>query len=117
MNQSGLKNMVILRNLPSNIVEEAIIVLKTNKKVKENEKVDKNVNTNTKDEKVSNKENDYILKEAEMLVSNYITRLEQKKKERNEVQNKINKKCKNLKKYIITMGIIIFLETLLLIIK
>lgn len=117
MNQSGLKNMVILRNLPSNIVEEAIIVLKTNKKVKENEKVDKSVNA--KDEKVGNKEreNDYILKEAEMLVSNYITRLEQKKKERNEVQNKINKKCKNLKKYIITMGIIIFLETLLLLIK
>ena len=117
MNQSGLKNMVILRNLPSNIVEEAIIVLKTNKKVKENEKIDRNISA--KDEKVSNKtkENDYILKEAEMLVSNYITRLEQKKKERNEVQNKINKKCKNLKKYIITMGIIIFLETLLLIIK
>ena len=33
METSKLKNMVVLRNLPSNIVEEAIIILKTNKKV------------------------------------------------------------------------------------
>ena len=85
MNQSGLKNMVVLRNLPSNIVEEAIVVLKTNSRVKQDEKIEnrkidkdnKNINTS--------KENDYILKEAEMLVSNYITRLEKKKKERNEI--------------------------------
>ena len=38
MNQSGLKNMVVLRNLPSNIVEEAIVVLKANSKVKQDKK-------------------------------------------------------------------------------
>ncbi len=38
MNQGGLKNMVVLKNLPSNIVEEAIIVLKTNKKIKASRK-------------------------------------------------------------------------------
>ena len=38
MNQGGLKNMVVLKNLPSNIVEEAIIVLKTNKKNKASRK-------------------------------------------------------------------------------
>ena len=40
MNQSGLKNMVVLRNLPSNIVEEAIVVLKTNSRVKQDEKIE-----------------------------------------------------------------------------
>ena len=35
METSKLKNMVVLKNLPSNIVDEAIIVLKTNKKVKD----------------------------------------------------------------------------------
>ena len=39
MNQSNLKNMVVLKNLPSNIVEEAIVILKTNKKVKKLEKI------------------------------------------------------------------------------
>ena len=34
MKQSELKNMVILKNLPSNIVEEAIVILKANKKIK-----------------------------------------------------------------------------------
>ena len=34
MEASNLKNMVVLKNLPSNIVDEAIIVLKTNKKAK-----------------------------------------------------------------------------------
>lgn len=117
MNQSGLKNMVVLRNLPSNIVEEAIIVLKSNMKIKQDEKIDSNKNGKEEMKENKTKENDYILKEAEMLVSNYITRLEQKKRDRNEVQKKINKKCKNLKKYIIAMGIIIFLETIFLIIK
>ena len=117
MNQSGLKNMVVLRNLPSNIVEEAIVILKTNKKIIQNEKVDKSISN--KEKKIVNihKENDYILKEAEMLVTNYITGLEQKKKERNEIQKKINKKCKKLKKCIIIMSVVLFLETILLLIK
>ena len=34
MEASKLKNMVILKNLPSNLVEEAIVILKENKKVK-----------------------------------------------------------------------------------
>ena len=117
MNQSGLKNMVVLRNLPSNIVEEAIVILKTNKKIIQNEKVDKSISN--KEKKIVNihKENDYILKEAEMLFTNYITGLEQKKKERNEIQKKINKKCKKLKKCIIIMSVVLFLETILLLIK
>ena len=49
MNQGGLKNMVVLKNLPSNIVEEAIIVLKTNKKIKQVEKIEKEILNNNKD--------------------------------------------------------------------
>ena len=35
METSKLKNMVVLKSVPSNIIEEAIIVLKKNIKVKE----------------------------------------------------------------------------------
>ena len=115
MNQSALKNMVILKNLPANIVEEAIIILRANKKIKQNEKIDKNFKE--KEEQVKNKENNYILKEAEMLVSNYISKIEQRKKEKLEIQKKIDIKCKKFKKTIIIMSIIIFLETIFLIIK
>ena len=85
MNQGGLKNMVVLKNLPSNIVEEAIIVLKTNKKIKQVEKIEKEKMTENKDTKT--REDDYILKEAEMLVNTYISKLEDKKKTR-EITNK-----------------------------
>lgn len=117
MNQSGLKNMVVLRNLPSNIVEEAIVILKANSKIKQDEKVENNKLKKEEKRIDDDKENDYILKEAEMLVSNYILRLEKKKKERNEIEKKINKKCKKLKRTVLIMGIIILLETIFLIIK
>ena len=90
MNQSGLKNMVVLRNLPSNLIEEAIIVLKSNKNIKQIEKIDKNKVKEEPKEKV--KERDYIQKEAEMLISNYIKRLEDRKKEKIENRKQENKK-------------------------
>ena len=111
MNQSGLKNMVVLKNLPSNIVEEAILILKANSKIMQNEKIEEN------DKVKNNKENDYILKEAEMLISNYITRIEKRKKEKNEIQKKIDFKCKNLKRVVMVMGIIILIETVVLLIR
>ena len=33
MQSSDMKNMVVLKNLPSNMVEEAIIIFKENQKV------------------------------------------------------------------------------------
>ena len=42
METSNMKNMVILKNLPSNLVEEAIVILKSNKKVKKLEKIERN---------------------------------------------------------------------------
>ncbi len=109
---NNLKNTVVLKNLPSNIVEEAIIVFKANIKLKE-----ENNNIEIEKNKEIKKEKDYILKEAEMLVNNYIKKVEEKKKIRNEIQKKVDKKCKNLKKYIFIMSIILLLETIFLIIK
>lgn len=116
---NNLKNTVVLRNLPSNIVEEAVIVFKPNIKLKEEQELDNNnkMDKNKERNKERNKEKDYILKEAEMLVNNYIKRVEEKKKIKNEIQKKIDKKCKNLKKYVFIMGIILLLETIFLIIK
>lgn len=125
MKQSGVKNMVILKNLPSNIVEEAIVVLKANIKVKNNEKIDKNVKEKNKSNVEENNEknigkigdDNYILKEAEMLIANYINKVEQKNEQKKNIEKTINQKCKKMKKRIILLSLIIFLETILLIIK
>ena len=114
MEDSNLKNMIILRNLPSNIVEEAIVILKSNKKVKKLEKIDKReLNKKSSNEK---KDSQYILKEAEMLVSNYISKIENRNTR--NVKNKENsRKYKRLKNYALISSIIIFIQALLIIIK
>lgn len=115
MSQSNLKNMIVLKNLPSNIVEEAIVILKTNKRIKKLEKVDKN---KIKEEiSTKKKENDYILKEAEMLVSNYISGLEERKNTKKIINKKINKKYKRIKNYSFMASLIILIETILLILR
>ena len=118
METSNLKNMVILRNLPSNIVEEAIIVLKSNKNEKKLEKIDKLEKKEGKNQKTSEqkKDNKYILREAEMLVSNYISKLENKNNRK--IKSKENtKKYNRLKNYAYISSIIIFLQAMILLIK
>lgn len=112
MNQSNLKNMVVLKNLPSNIVEEAIVILKTNKKVKKLEKIEKN--KMIEDTTCKKNENDYILKEAEMLVSNYISGLEGKKQEKKINNKKMEQKYRRIKNYAYMASLIILIETIML---
>lgn len=112
MEGSKLKNIVILKNLPSNLVEEAIVVLKSSKKVKKFEKIEKN--KTIENELVAPKDKDYVLKEAEMLVSSYVTKLEsQNNQKRKKIE--INKKYKRLKQYAYISSFIIFIQALLLI--
>ena len=93
MEENKMKNIVILKNLPSNIVEEAIVVLKENKKkLLFSEISDKKQCTNNK-----SMEKEYILKEAEMVISDYISNIENKK-DGNNIKNKcIEKKYKRLR--------------------
>ena len=95
MQSSDMKNMVILKNLPSNMVDEAIIIFKEKQKVKQEELLDKAREINVTESQSKNK--DYILKEAEMLVENYINKIENQKKSYNKKLIEYKYKC--LKKY------------------
>ena len=112
MESSNLKNMVVLKNLPSNIVDEAIIVLKANKKAKKLQKVEKVKNVNSKEQ--ITKEKDYIIKEAELIVNNYINKLENRK-EKEYFQKEIKEKYKKLKTYALTITILSILEAIAII--
>ncbi len=78
MDISTMKNMVVLRDLPSNLIEEAIVVLKANKKIKKLEysenKSEKFKNYKENNNKINKQ--DYIIKEAEFVISNYISKIE-----------------------------------------
>ncbi len=115
METSNMKNMVVLKNLPSNLVEEAIIVLKSSKKVKKLEKIEKKSNVEKND--TNKKGKDYVLKEAEMLVSSYISKLENNHEEKQCKMIKNNRKYVRLKNYAYLASIIIVIQAMLLIIK
>lgn len=117
MKQSNLKNMIVLRNLPSNIVEEAIIILKTNKKIKQVEKIEKDKKIEKENFDKEDRKKDYVVKEAEILVSNYISRIEEKKKLKNINNKKSNKKYLKFRNYSIILSLIILVETIILLIK
>lgn len=119
MDASRMKNIVILRNLPSNLIEEAIVVVKENKKVPKldyinsikdggevfSSKSGRNKNEKklmkTEDikafEKANQEDRDYVVKEAEIVVSNYITKVEQSDKKKSISTYKIEKKYRNMK--------------------
>lgn len=104
MNTSSMKNIVVLKDLPSNLVEEAIIFLKENQKLKKPELIDidlkkinlKEGNSQNKDKTKSSK--DYIVNEAQMLIAEYISNIENKDKKENISYKKLKKKYSILKK-------------------
>lgn len=81
-----MRNVIRIKDVPSNTIEEAIIILKENKKVKKYDGYNKFKNTNN-----DGKNDNYVIKEAELIISNYLKNSEPKTKEQS------NKKVKRLK--------------------
>ena len=77
MNIESMQNIVVLKDIPSNMVEEAIVILKPNIKLPQNkEKKKENVKVGAT---VGKGSKEYILREAEEVVSQYISNLEKPK--------------------------------------
>ena len=113
MSTENMKNMVVLKNLPSNIVDEAIVILKPNVKLKnldfaENKKEIKSI----KNEKEQNSKK-YIINEAEMVLSNYLSKIESEKKTIAKVNKRIENKYKRLRTVSIFLGIMLFFSFLI----
>lgn len=105
MDTSNMKNIVILKDLPSNIVDEAIVILKENINLKNIDKKKENVKITAK---VKCNSKNYILKEAESVVANYISTLE-KPKQLEITNKKLQKKYERTKKITVFFAIIAFL--------
>ncbi len=114
MKENNLKNIVVLKNLPSNFVEEAFVILKSNKHAKKLQKIEKNRKVKVSDN--SEKRKDYILKEAEMVIANYISKLENTE-DTSYIKMQHNKKYKRLKKYSYIATFVILIQMAILLIK
>ena len=109
MESSNMKNIVVLKNLPSNMVEEAIIIFKETQKVKQKELIDKGNKGNLSQKQLKSK--DFILKEAEMLVTDYINKIENKRKLSSH--KNIKDKYEKLKIYSIASTIILVISLII----
>ena len=92
MKQNDMKNIIVLKDLPSNLIEEAIVFLKENKKIHKYQMVDAKENKE-KQEKEQN--NQYIVKEAEMLLKSYTENLEKQSPKWKNNMKKLEKRYKN----------------------
>ena len=104
------RNIIILKNLPSNLIDEAIIVVKDKKKLKEFNYADMlNCKENNgiiqgeikndiirKIESMRKEQKNYIVKEAEVVVNSYIQKIEENLAYKKT--DKIKKSYKKLKK-------------------
>ena len=87
MENNKIKNTIVLRGMASNVVDEAIVILKPHVKIKKTQVV------NNIREKNNSKE--LILKEAEHIVSEYVNRISIKEMEKTKIE--LEKKVKKLK--------------------
>lgn len=104
-----MKNIVVLKNLPSNLIEEAFVIVKSKKTAKSLEYIDKKENSKKQESGQDTK--DYIIREAESVISSYISGMEKKEKKLESVNT--NKKYKMLKFYSIAVTIILAIYVIL----
>ena len=101
---SDMKNMIVLKNLPSNLVEEAIIILKENNKIHKYQTIPPN-EENMEEEK---EQTGYIVKDAEMVIKSYLDRIENNSTKKERTIKKLEKRYKNS----IRLNLFLFLTTI-----
>lgn len=106
MENKQLKNMIVLKNLPSNMIEEAIVVLKKNKKIEITQQVEKKEAVQCR-----MNSNEYIVKEAELVISSYISEIEKNKKAK-KVKN-IEQKYKKARFFSIALLVLMVVQAIL----
>lgn len=129
MKTDVMKNVIILKNLPSNLIDEAIVIVKDKKKIKDinysefikdgGEKFSSSANRQTSNrviqgymkeedlkklEDTKKEERKYVIKEAEIVVSNYLSKIDNKMPEKKI--KRLEKSYKRAKKISIILGII-----------
>lgn len=109
MDNNSMRNIVVLKDLPSNVIEEVFVILKENQNAKKLQYIDKKHEKFESDNKEKIKD-DYIVKEAEMIVSEYISRLENNRLNKNDLEMKLNKKYKKMKLSVLCLGILLVIS-------
>lgn len=98
-----LRNIVILKDLPSNTIEEAFVVLKKNQKVKKFEHIENH--NEFKFERNGEEDKDFVIREAELLIQSYLDNYKNNEKG----EDNLYKKNRRLKKAVVLLSCSLFL--------
>ncbi len=105
MNNLDMKNIIVLKDLPSNIIDEAIVILKDNKIKKKEKSENTNEYINTS-----------IINEAQNIITEYIEKLEQPKREKQN-QRKLLLKYRKLQVVSVALTGVMIVSILINLIK
>ena len=122
---NNMKNIVILKNLPSNIIEEAIVVVKNKKQIFD----DVDINSKNKNEvqgymsnddfkkmeKIKQESREYVVKEAESVIANYLEKVSDR--ERRKKRKNIEARYYKIKYMNIALILLTMMSTIICIVK
>jgi len=125
MKMNNMKNIVILKNLPSNIIEEAIVVVKNKKQILDDVDIN-NKNKNEvqgymsnddfkKMEKIKQESREYVVKEAESVITNYLEKVSDR--ERRKKRKNIEARYYKIKYMNIALILLTIMSTIICIVK
>ncbi len=125
MKMNNMKNIVILKNLPSNIIEEAIVVVKNKKQILDDVDIN-NKNKNEvqgymsnddfkKMEKIKQESREYVVKEAESVIANYLEKVSDR--ERRKKRKNIEARYYKIKYMNIALILLTMMSTIICIVK
>jgi len=103
MQNSKVKNSIVLKGMASNVVDEAIVILKPHIKIKKME--------HTKNFKEKSISKDFIIKEAENVIIEYVNKIDKEKtlNENKKLEIRIRKlQIINVLFFLILIGLVIF---------
>ena len=106
MNNLDMKNIIVLKDLPSNVIDEAIVILKDNK-------IKRKLNNDKSQEEYMNTS---IINEAQNIVTDYIEKMEKNKNDKRK-ENKLLLRYKKLQIITIALGIMFMISFLISIVK
>lgn len=113
MNISKMKNIIVLKDLPSNIIDEAIVILKNGSRIKHHVG---GITEGSLQEKTLDGNYETAIKEAEFIVADYMKKLEAPNESRKKIKN-VNIQYKKLKIFSAVLGVMALLATIMGILK
>lgn len=119
MQNNNLKNIVVLKNLESNLIEEAIIILRDNKRTNEEKREILNIKSKYPQNDKGINDKKFVIEQAEQVIDQYASKEEIKEETSKNrlIKNMDTNVTRKLKNNLRVAMLVLIIQTIALIIK